>query len=310
MLLASDHPQVPALRRWTCEILHEPGQRARHHAAWIEIEEQSLDENRAALESLAEQSGTAALLLGRVRETTEGMEGSDMERLMERWDAILGKQGSRSDLLWGLLPLYARVREARGELDEAHRWKLRESHLKVHDEKAWEDTVRLWKAAREQELAPVMEPQNVEEALRAARLLRLLLRPSEAISRLQSFRNAASGEVLGRLLCELGLSFGLENRYDLAARCHAEADDLLIDPEQQMENRFTWAVALSYLQESTLAREIFLSILTRDIDHAGARTELEKLNLPQGMLQLYQLVELTHTSWDGVLRLLKAEDAS
>jgi len=193
--------------------------------------------------------------------------------------------------------LHARL----GDYDQAPRLKLREATDRIHDRDSWNQVKLFWRKAREQELEELDPPDTAQKAIRAARACILLQRPEQGVVYLQAFRQRAKKNTLGQLLFELGRCFALQNRYDLAICCHREAATHLTGASQQTENRFLLGVALAYLQQLDEAREVFASILTVDFTHAGARRQLERLSLPDGILQLHQLAELTCQTWNEIL---------
>jgi len=304
--LAAYHPRHRVVRQWAQRFSPQPDERAQHGFALLQLQAEAgpRAECRRELERLAAESNYAALLAGLAAGLDADTEDEAGRQTLERWDGLLQRLGPTDELLWGVLPAYAGLQAARGRYDEAHRLKLREAQLKIHDVAVWREVIALWKRAREAELQQLGQATTPATAISIARILRLLLRADEAVRLLQAFRPFAKGEELGVLLCELGICLGATNRYDLAIHCHKEADAHLTEPKSRTANLFSWGVALSYLQQTEAAREVFRDILAHDISHEGARNELAKLDLPPGVLQLHQLTELSQANWNVVLRML------
>lgn len=135
----------------------------------------------------------------------------------------------------------------------------------------------------------------------------LLLKPDPAIACLQKFLIQTSRQERGELLLELGQVFALQSRYDFAETCHRQARDLLAGTSLELDNLFGWAVTLSYLQRIDQARELLHSILAMDVNHEGAATLLRKLEFPEGMLQVQQLLELSFPHWSGLVSQIRGE---
>lgn len=306
-LLASYHPRHRVVRQWAQRFSLQPDERAQHCFALLQLQAEvgPREQCRRELERLAAESDYAAFLAGLAADPGTGADDEACRQTIQWWDGLLQRLGPTEELLWGVLPAYAGLQVTRRRYDEAHRLKLREAQLKIHDAAVWREVITIWKRAREAELQQLGQATTPATAITIARLLRLLLRAEEAVRLLQAFRPFAKGEELGVLLCELGICLGATNRYDLAIHCHKEADAHLTEPKSRTANLFSWGVALSYLQQTEAAREVFRDILARDISHEGARNELAKLDLPSGVLQLHQLTELSQVNWNVIFRMLR-----
>ena len=218
---------------------------------------------------------------------------------------VLGISAKTNSIRWELLPDFASLEETRGQLHHAHRLKLQEAQLAVHDDATWNEVIRLWRKAAEADLRDIGEPATTDDAIRAARIHRLLLRPAEGIRLLQRSLSGASERCRGELLIELARCFAAQNRYDLAAYCHEEADDLLRDSPTYLDHMLAWAVALTYLQRFEEARRLLSRVLICDANRAAARAALEKLDLPPVLRQACQLIELSCHGWQEVLQKLR-----
>jgi tetratricopeptide (TPR) repeat protein len=306
-LLISEFPDNRHLRELGASGLLSPAEQATH--CWTLITSEGHDSDlvrtwMGRLRNLSKSDSRAAYLYGRslLHLGAQGLLEESDESPGSVWERLDAELNASNPICWQFLPQYASFCEKQGQLDRAHSLKLREARdIKVVSQQAWREVVRLWRLAREAEIAAIGEPVSVQEVIHYARVHRLLMRPEPPVQCLQAALKKSSGAERGCLLLELGRVFALLSRYDLAEACHQEAAELLDDSDAKVQNLFEWAVSLSYLQEMDKARILLRKILVMDADHVGARSLLGRLDVPDGLLQIQQMLELSFRNWGGIL---------